>query len=167
MTLREVKSVCHSWFGKHLLQSARLGAEHFTSWLVASRAVSPERRPCPLPETPSTNCSTGSPRYLRGDTARRCSPRLENLLVRCGSSLTSNANDGSCDGYPGPPSPPMRSTALISVSSAFLAVTTMSRKSSLYNQINLSHRRGRLNAALWMRSAISGSIIWALKRRSG
>jgi hypothetical protein len=37
----------------------------------------------------------------------------------------------------------MRSTALISISSAFLAVTAMRRKSSLYNQINLSHGRGR------------------------
>ena len=43
----------------------------------------------------------------------------------------SNAADGACDGYPRPPLPPMRSNALISVSSAFLAVTTMSRNSYL------------------------------------
>ena len=98
---------------------------------------------CLRPKTPSANCSTGYPRYLRGDTVRRSSPRPEDLPVRCGSSLPSNADDGSCDGYPRPPSPPMRSTALISISSAFLAVTAMRRKSSLYNQINLSHGRGR------------------------
>ena len=65
---------------------------------------------------------------------------------------SATASDTSCDGYHGPSSQSTRLSALISVSSAFLAVTTMSRKSSLYNQINLSHGRGRRKPRVILRS---------------
>ena len=59
------------------------------------------------------------------------SPRRVGPIPRSGSSPQPNTACASCGEYPEQPSPPGRSCSLISVSSSFPSVTTMSRKSSV------------------------------------
>ena len=64
-------------------------------------------------------------------TRRRCSPRRAGPAPRSGSSPQPYTACVSCAEYPEPFSPPGRSCSLISVSSSFPSVTTMSQKSSV------------------------------------
>ena len=86
---------------------------------------------CPLPKTLSTSCNTDPRRCPRGGTRRRCSPRRAGPTPRSGSSPQPYTACVSCAEYPEPFSPPGRSCSLISVSSSFPSVTTMSQKSSV------------------------------------
>ena len=84
----------------------------------------------PLPSA----SSPGAPdprRCPRGGTRRRCSPRRAAPTPRSGSSPQPYTACVSCAEYPEPFSPPGRSCSLISVSSSFPSVTTMSQKSSV------------------------------------